>query len=143
MRPSATGNEWAFPPPDADTPWQTQTLREGGNDRTITTDLKTGLITLSITDDFGKVQDADHGLINGSIAREVWTIHPDDPLSARGSAHWSDEIERDDIRLRTETYGEMWSDQTTFYLSARLEAYENDRLIFEKDLSDSIPRKNL
>ncbi len=33
-----------------------------------------------IEDDFGKVKDADHGLIAGSVARERWTIHPDDPL---------------------------------------------------------------
>jgi len=34
----------------------------------------------------------------------------------------------------------MWADKTHFHISARLEAYENDRLIFEKDIADSVPR---
>jgi hypothetical protein len=34
----------------------------------------------------------------------------------------------------------MTSDATDFHLTARLEAYEGDKLIFEKDLSESIPR---
>ena len=92
---------------------------------------------------FGKVKDGAHGGIAGSIARERWTIHPDDPLSAMGVCHWSDEIERDDIRLRTETKCTMWSDATTFHLSATLEAYENDVLIYDRSLTDQIPRDHL
>jgi hypothetical protein len=47
---------------------------------------------------------------------------------------------RDAIHLRTKTYSRMWSDKTTFYLSARLEAYEVDVLIFERDIEDGIER---
>ncbi len=53
------------------------------------------------------------------------------------------EVERDDIRLRTETFAEMWSDKTHFHLNARLEAYENDVLIFERDMQESIERDGL
>ena len=35
----------------------------------------------------------------------------------------------------------MTSDLTHFHLTARLEAYENEELIFEKDLSESLPRE--
>jgi len=133
LRPSGEQDEWAFEPPEAETPWQIETLREGSNSRKTVTDWTTGVVTLEIVDDFGKVKDSDHGLINGSIAREWWSIHPDDPLSARGRTHWSDELERDGIALRI----------THFHLSARLEAYENDVLIFEKDVARSIPRDNL
>ena len=37
----------------------------------------------------------------------------------------------------------MWADSTHFYLSARLEAYEDNRLIYERDLEDKTPRDHL
>lgn len=140
IRATATQNECTFLPPEADTPWQTETIREASNTRRVETDMGSGVVTLVIKDDFGKVRDCDHGLVNGSVAREWWSIHPDDPLSARGRTHWTDEIERDELKLRTEAFSEMWSDKTTFYLRARLEAYENDQLVFEKDIEDQVAR---
>jgi hypothetical protein len=82
-------------------------------------------------------------MIAGSIARERWTIHPGDPLSARASLHWSDEMERGDIKLRTETYSEMWSDESNFYLTARLIAFEGNEKIYERDIEDQIPRDQM
>ncbi|ASM71434.1 MULTISPECIES: CocE/NonD family hydrolase [Roseobacteraceae] len=133
----------AFAPPAAADPWQVEELRPENHVRRQDTDMVTGTTTLVIEDDFGKWRDSDHGMINGSVARETWSIHPDDPLSARGICHWTDEIERDDTRLRTETRCEMWSDSTTFYLTAKIEAYENDALIFDKNVEDSILRDHL
>ena len=137
------GHTVAFPPPEAADPWQTETIREGTNSRRQETDLNTGIVHLHIVDDFGKVSDVEHGLINGSIAREHWQIHPNDPLSARGTCHWSDEVERDDIKLRTEARCEMWSDSNHFYLNAKIEAFENDRSIYARDVSDKIPRNGI
>ena len=132
--------ERVFPDPDATPAWQTQTLRPANNERRRETDLKTGITRLEIIDDFGCVLDADHGLIIEGVAREWWDIHPDDPLSARGKSHWTERRARGDWDTRTETYATMWADQTHFHISARLEAYENDHLIFEKDIADSVPR---
>ena len=98
---------------------------------------------LIIEDDFGKVRDREHGLISGSIARERWTIHPDDPLSAKGHCRWTDELERDGIQIRTETSCDMTSDATHFHLTARLEAYENGTLIYERDVTDSVARDHM
>ena len=50
--------------------------------RAIERDETNGTVRLDILDDFGEVRDLEHGLVSGSIARESWTIHPDDPLSA-------------------------------------------------------------
>ena len=52
-------------------------------------------------------------------------------------------MERGDISLRTETSCSMWSDSTTFYLNARLEAYENDTLIYERNTEDEIARDHI
>lgn len=143
LRPSGDADEWHFAPPEAEEPWQTEELRAASNSRTTVTDWVTGEVTLEILDDFGKRRDLEHGLISGSAAREWWTIHPDDPLSATGRTHWTTEMERDGIVLRTETTSQMRASDSEFHLSGRLEAYENDVLIFEKDVAETIKRDHM
>jgi len=137
------GRARAFPPPEAAAPWQTEQLRAPAHDRRSETDHRTGFVTLVIEDDFGAQRDAEHGAISGGVARERWSIHPDDPLSARGQCHWTEENGRDGLRLRTETRCDMWSDATHFHLSASVEAYENDVRIYRRDLTDRIARDHL
>ncbi|TDE36754.1 CocE/NonD family hydrolase [Antarcticimicrobium sediminis] len=140
VRPTASGADCAFAPPEADAPWQTRPLRAESHIRRIETDMVSGTVTLVIEDDFGKHEDLDHGMIGGTIARERWSIRPDDPLSARGWCHWSDERARGDWQTRTETTCEMWSDATHFHLRATLEAYEGEVRVHHREVADSISR---
>ncbi len=132
-----------FLAPDAEAPWEIEELRPEHHERETQIDHVTGQVCLRIRDDFGKIRDCQHGLVTGSIARERWEIHPDDPLSAVGTCHWTDELERDDLRLRTEAHCEMSCDATHFHLNATLTAYENDAEIFSKKISDRIRRDHL
>ncbi|MCE8509490.1 CocE/NonD family hydrolase [Ruegeria pomeroyi] len=143
LRPSGETDEWVFPPEDADPPWKIRTLREESNIRRTEIDKATGHVRLSIIDDAGLVEDLEHGARSGTIAREDWVIHPDDPLSARGSCHWTAETGRGDLSLRTETRCEMWSDAEHFHLKAAIEAYENDTLIYENVKASKIRRNML
>ena len=104
--------------------------------------MKTGITTIEVIDDFGSFRDCQHGLVSGSIAREWWSIHPDDPLSAEARTHWSTENSRGKWSVRTETYAKMTSDKENFFLEAKLEAYEGDNLVFEKEITGSVPRDN-
>jgi len=140
QRPTQGGDEVSFLRPEAASPWETTEIRPENHIRRQEVDMVTGVHSLVIEDDFGKLRDADHGLITGSIARERWDIHPDDPLSARGECDWEDELERDDIQLRTRARCKMWSDATTFYLSAKMEAWENGTLVYTREECDTIPR---
>ncbi|MGJ8625815.1 MAG: CocE/NonD family hydrolase [Sulfitobacter sp.] len=140
QRPTPGGDEHAFAPPTAADPWQATTIRPENHVRRREVDMNTGVVTLVIEDDFGCAKDDDHGLISGSIAREKWSIHPDDPVSARGICHWTEELQRGDITLRTETHSAMWSDTTDFHLTARLEVYEGDTLIYQREVTDNIKR---
>jgi putative CocE/NonD family hydrolase len=142
-RPAGSDDEVTFPEPEGARPWNTQTIRESSNSRTVERDPEKGTVTLSIVDDFGEIRDADHGLINGGVARERWTIDPADPLSARGVTHWTATLSRDDWSVRTETFSAMRSDATTFYLSGRIEAYEGDQLVFERNFNEAIPRDHI
>ena len=129
-----------FAPPQAAPPWPHRVLRPETHQRETVTEHETGVVTLRIRDDFGAVEDADHGLISDQIAREWWSIHPDDPLSATGRTHWTDRLSRGDWRLRTESWSRMWCDGRDFHLWARVEAYEGDTRIFERDYRQTIAR---
>lgn len=129
-----------FSKPENTEGWKTKTTRPGSNTRRTILDQTSGTTTLEIFDDFGEVEDLCHGLINGSIAREKWSIHPDDPNSATGYTHWSETLRREDWHVRTETQSWMRSDRKSFYISAKIEAYEGNELIFSKEFDKKIPR---
>ncbi|HGG03921.1 MAG TPA: CocE/NonD family hydrolase, partial [Aliiroseovarius sp.] len=136
VRPPAKGDEVTFEEPETDIEtWEHDVIRPAGFKRWRETDMKTGLVTLHVVDDFGKVRDSDHGLVTGAIATKQWVIHPDDPNSARASTHWVDEFERGGLRLCTETVTEMWSDSQHFYLAAQVRAWEGEDLIFDSQVN--------
>jgi uncharacterized protein len=140
LRPLAQGDNVTFPTPEAATPWATETVRAANSERRVDRDEKTGIVTLSIVDDFGEVRDLEHGLANGSIARETWAIHPDNPLSASGKTHWTQTLSRNGWSVRTETSAEMRSDAQSFMVNAKIEAYEGEKLLFERNFEERIPR---
>jgi len=142
-RVRADGDEITFPPAEAAKPLRLRQIRPDNHVRRTEIDQRTGIVSLIIEDDFGEHENLDHGGIAGSIARERWDIHPDDPLSARGAVHWTEVVERDGRRLRTEAVCSMWSDATQFHLSARIEAYEGDREIYSRNHRESIPRDHI
>lgn len=141
IRPSGDDGHVRFAEPEGATPWAVETLRKGSNRRDWETEPVTGKVRLRIEDDFGEVRDPDHGLITGSTARELWTIEPNDPLSALGETHWTETLRRDDgWSVRTETFSTMRSDEEIFYLTGRIEAYEGETLVFERDFDEHIAR---
>ena len=133
-------DERSFAAAESGTRLELESLREASNSRRIIEDMNTGLVTLEILDDFGKNRDKTHGLVSGSVGREWWIIHPDDPLSAHGKTHWTTETAREGWSIRTETFAEMTSDKENYFLTAKLEAYENDQLVFGKDVCETISR---
>jgi hypothetical protein len=42
--------------------------------------------------------------------------------------------------VRTETWAEMRSDEQNFIVSARIEAYEGEKIVFERNFEEKIPR---
>ncbi|WP_171101839.1 CocE/NonD family hydrolase [Ruegeria sp. HKCCD7255] len=142
-RPSGQDDEWSFEPPETEDPKPQTVLRKSQNSRQAVTDMNTGEIHLVIEDDFGKTRDDLHGLITGSTAYEKWSIHPDDPLSARGECRWTQELRRGEIDLRTEASCAMWSDATHFHLTATLNAFENAEMVFSETIEDKVPRNHM
>jgi putative CocE/NonD family hydrolase len=132
--------EPSFPEPVSAPPVKLEELRPEFHKREQKEDPDTGAITLEIVDDFGLYREKNHGLVSGGVGRETHTIHPDDPLSAKMTTHWTEEMIRDDVHVRTETFSAMTSSKTHFHLTARIEAYLNDELVFERDFAEEIER---
>ncbi len=139
-RALATGDEVTFEAPEGAAAWRTEELRAPSYNHSSTRDADTGVVTTRIVADHGENRDLEHGLISGSEMKELWNIHPDDPTLASVSAQWEQTGGRDGQMWRTHISTGMRADKTDFFLTARIEAYENEVLVFERDFKDKIPR---
>ena len=143
VRTPSAGAEWGFEPPEAAAPWNTRKIRESSAVCRAVHDAMTGLVTVIIENDFGAVEDLDHGLVTDSRVREEWTIHPDDPLSATVEFVWEQAGGRGDWQWRTAATSRLTATDRDFVLSARLEAFEGNAKIFERAFRETIGRDNL
>jgi len=73
--------------------------------------------------------------------QEQWSIHPDDPLSAKVRAQWQQTGGRVGAMWCTEVISKMHSDYNYFYISAELTATLNDKPFFNKTYKDKIARQ--
>lgn len=106
-------------------------------------DQRTGVQRLEIVDDFGRSEITDHGMVTWACGRETYTIHPDDPLSAKQECHWTEERARGDWKVRTETYSAMTATKTHFHVTGRLEAYEGEEQVLVREWDRKLRRKLL
>ncbi|MEH6359281.1 MAG: CocE/NonD family hydrolase [Amylibacter sp.] len=139
-RPLAKGDEVFFDAPEGAAAWRTKELRAASYKRDCSTNSETGVVTTKVSCDYGEEEDLEHGLISGGWMKENWSIYPDDPTSAKVHSEWEMVGGRTGQMWRTYIQTEMSSDKSDFFLTARLEAYENEVLIFERDYKDKIPR---
>lgn len=117
-----------------------RSLEPGGTRRWVERDLSAGVTQYHILDDTGANEHPGHGMVSREIRRESWSIKPEDPLSVTGEAHLTAIRSRGGWSTRTETTTRLTADSTYFYLEAKLEAYEGDTLVFEREWSDKIAR---
>ena len=134
-------DEVQFKAPEGATHWQPDNLRPSDYQRNTVTDPKTGVVVTSVVCDFGENKDTDHGLISGEKMQEQWSIHPDDPLSAKVRAQWQQTGGRAGAMWCTEVISKMHSDYNYFYISAELTATLNDKPFFNKTYKDKIARQ--
>ena len=142
-RATGDGDEVTFPPVVTAPPLELREIRPAAHVRRTEIDRQSGIVSLIIEDDFGEAENPETGLAAGSIARERWDIHPDDPLSARATIHWTETLARGDWQVRTEAHCAMRCDATHFHLDARIEAWEGGALIHARDVAESVPRDHL
>jgi hypothetical protein len=138
------GPEVSLPPPATASPAERPELRPPRSARHLVQDVGQGEVRMEILDDFGAAQILPHGLEVGMVAREIWTLRPDDPLSAAGATHWTMTMGRGDWRVRTETRASLTGDAHHFHVDGSVEAFEgqaaSERLVLRRQFKKSVRR---
>ncbi|MFQ3354543.1 MAG: putative acyl esterase, partial [Paracoccaceae bacterium] len=133
-------DEYSFNPPKELEGWAHVVLREGSYNKVIKNDLGQNSITLEINSDSGRVKDSSHHLVTDQVAKEVWSINPIDPLSAKGLIEWTQEISRNEWVTAIDTSCSMTADENYFYIKGNIAAKEKDEIIFSKEFNHTIVR---
>lgn len=139
----AVADEWAAPPAEAAAPWSHRVVQSGQVARRIEQDLFTGKVALVVEDDTGLAENLNLGLITGERLSERWSVHPDDPLSAEAFFDWEQRLARAGVTVRTQGWARMTATQTTLLLTAHLEAWEGQALVFSRDWAQEVPREHV
>lgn len=137
----ATEDEISFEKPQAARPWQAETLRAASSTRSTEIDPETHMVSTLISNDFGEYKDLQHGLVSGSKTQEIWSIHPDNPLSAEVQIDWEQCGGRDQWRWSTSVSMTMHCDAEFLHVSGYLLAREGDDVVLEAEYADSIRRE--
>ncbi len=130
----------SWPAPEAAQPVEQTEIKPAWNKRESVVDPETGELRIEIVDDFGEQELHPHGLVIGGAGREKYSIMPDNPLSARMETHWTETRRRGDWSIRTETFGRLTATERHWIVWGRIEAYEGDAKVFEKEFNEEIPR---
>ena len=116
----------------------------GGEEASVTRDVATGRVTMTDRADAGKVRVDRDGWTFGKRGSVERSVVEGDPLSARIELRGELEFSREgEIDVRIETYTLMTCTRDAFQVSARLDAYEDDRPAFNRSWSEVIPRDGL
>ena len=141
VRAASDGPEPVFADVETAEPLALRNHRPQRHERRILRSLATGVTTMEMFDDFGEDEDMTHGLITGHIAREIYTIHPDDPTSATARMHWSQTLTRGEWNVRTEAVCDMRCDREYWYVEGEVEAFEDGLSLYAKSWKTRIPRR--
>ena len=99
-------------------------------------------IVIETYDDFGHLKSNDHGLEQHMQVWHEYSIKEDDPLSARLTARWETLTKRDQHEMIVKTKHDISSDKNYFQCKISLSAYLNNKIFFEKNWKEKIPRKH-
>ena len=106
-----------------------------------TSDLLSGLQTFTNATDTGQVRFDKNGWTFSAKSENRYTIHADDPNSARIESQSTETYCREgQLYVRIEARQVMTSDEKTFYIDAKLEAFEDDLSVFSKQWQQSFDR---
>jgi hypothetical protein len=138
--PSPLDRKVRFEHPEISPPLPVTELIAGRAEKYVEDDLATGIRTVRLLNDAGSVRLDDRDIVTASSSSDTFTIHPDDPLSARlvSEYRWSMKSGGADTEARSRT--EFSADRESFYLTWRIEALEGGRIIHSKQASRKFPR---
>lgn len=140
VRPTASGDEAVFPPADGAPPLPLRVHGEGAASKRIETDLTTGETRIIIAGTIPPTEDLTHGLTTSSSIEEIWSITRDDPASAKVRMTWDRGLGRGDWQVRSRVITSLSADAGHFHITQSLEAWEQDKQLFQREFKASVPR---
>ncbi|TFJ93067.1 CocE/NonD family hydrolase [Lentibacillus salicampi] len=115
-------------------------LRQEQRTREVRHDTVSGIWKLEDYSDEGERKLLINGIEHGSKNKNTFMVRENDPLSATITCEWELKVGRGSWQTKLESFSEMTSDETTFYLVNTLIAYESGEKMFEKTWKENIPR---
>jgi putative CocE/NonD family hydrolase len=107
----------------------------------ITTDLVSGLQTITYSTDTGRVRLDKNGWIFSSSMENRYTIHANDPNSAVVTSRATETYAREgQLDVRIEARQTMSSDENRFHINASIETFEDEKPVFSRQWKESIDR---
>jgi putative CocE/NonD family hydrolase len=137
--PSPPFATWQPPRPQAAPGLDIARLTPSHAARRIEKDLLAGTLALVVEDDSGW-QRMPWGLETRAAMTERFEIAPDDPLSAKALITWNIDYRRPGWDSCIEVQAQMTCTATQFDLSARIIARENNEVVSDRQLQDTVPR---
>jgi putative CocE/NonD family hydrolase len=133
----------AFEPAAAAAKLRTSLVRPGGRKIEVSKDVLTGRVTVERFQDDGLVRVEDFDWEYGNSAHRVYSILPDDPLSAEARIRWQKEFGRGDFRIRIDARTQMRVTRSDFLIEGTLDAFESEARVFSREWSCRIPRDHV
>lgn len=133
--------EWVPPPARAARAWNHLAHTSAHSARRTETDLLTGKLALVVEDRSGRVENLDHGLITEEIFAERFEIDPANPVDSLARNDWTQCLSRGDWQVRTQTHAEMRTTADALQFYAKLQAWEGETLVFEREFSQDVSRE--
>ena len=129
-----------FAEAESATPLVQNELEAGFNQWRESYDAMTGTATLHRINEGGMWHMPGIGLDWGVRAEQVYTIKPDDPLSASFRSHTVRRYRRGDWDITGTTDLELTASKTTFHLKGRMDIRDGDSIVKQQDFAVDVPR---
>ena len=132
-----------FDVPEISAPLPIEMLRPAKVERSVNHDLLTGVSSLSILYDDGRIYFQEDDLAYDVVSQCDTEICEKDPLSARTRCRWRIEHQRGEWQTRIETDSVMTATVEHFVVINKLEAFEGETRVFEKVWNFRAPRNGV
>ncbi|OHV60410.1 peptidase S15 [Mesorhizobium sp. LCM 4577] len=130
-----------FEGPESATPMAQDVIKAGEPfRREVTTDQITGETSYTVVVDGGTVRHPHTGITLSARQTEVFTIHPDDPNSARGTVTWDKTYARGDWNARVSVSATVRALRDVWRMETHLVARAGDEVVVDREEVKEFPR---
>ncbi|MER9254427.1 CocE/NonD family hydrolase [Mesorhizobium sp. M0598] len=123
-----------FAEPQGAQPMGREVIKPGEPSRQeITTDQVTGETTCHLSSDTGAVLHPHTGMIVSAKHTDRFTVHPDDPNTARGTCAWEKSYARDDWKVRIAVSATVRALRDVWRIETSIVAHDGEEVVLERD----------